>query len=250
MRPRPRHTARVGYLLVVAIVAGIGLILWYSYYRKQQRREGLASFAAQYQMEYSRQDPFGLLDHDFRLLRMGDGRGCENVLSGSWQAMPVREADYWYYTESKDSNGRTSKSYKYFSVVIADLDGMLPYVSIQKESLFTKLADHLGFHDLDFESDDFNREFQVKAEDRQFAYKLIDARMIRWLLSTGGTFGFECRGENLLVYCHRLKPTALVPLFGTAKAFHDHVPSLVWHDYGTKPETIPVPPEPEGRSSS
>jgi len=26
----------------------------------------------------------------------------------------------------------------------------------------------------------------------------------------------------------------LVPLFGTAKAFNDHIPNLVWTEYGTK----------------
>lgn len=30
----------------------------------------------------------------FALLRRGDGRGTENVLSGTWQGMGVREFDY------------------------------------------------------------------------------------------------------------------------------------------------------------
>jgi len=103
--------------VAVAVVFGI----YWTYKQKQKRRAGLATFATQYQLQYSQTDPYGLLRGSaFHLFREGDGQGIEDVLSGTWEGVPGREADYWYYTESKDSNGRTSKSYKYFSVVIAD----------------------------------------------------------------------------------------------------------------------------------
>ena len=222
----------MGVLVVILVAAVVVAGLWYSYYRKKQREQALATFAGQHGLEYSKSDPYGLLSHGFHLFRQGDGRGCEEVLAGTWQGLPVKEADYWYYTQSTDSEGRTSRSYKYFSVIIADLQAAMPYVSVSKESVFSRLADHLGFHDIDFESEQFNREFQVKSPDREFAFKLIDARMIQWLLSTGGTFGFEAQGPNVLVYCHRLKPVGLLPIFGAAKAFQDHVPNLVWTEYG------------------
>jgi type II secretory pathway pseudopilin PulG len=230
-----RHTDRaVGVVVVVLILAVVAAGIWWSWNRKKQRRVALAGFAAQYQMQYTQDDPYDLLGYPFHLLREGDGRGCENVLAGAWQGLPMREADYWYYTESTDSKGNRNRSYHYFSIVIAVLAVDAPGVTVDKENLLTKLADHLGFHDIDFESEDFNREFQVKARDKEFAYQLIDARMIRWLLSTGGTFGFDLQGSNLLVHSKRLSPTGLVPLFGTAKGFSDHIPNLVWTEYGTK----------------
>ncbi|TMK81669.1 MAG: DUF3137 domain-containing protein [Actinobacteria bacterium] len=158
---------------------------------------------------------------------MGDGRGCENVLSGTWDGLPVREADYWYYTESSDSKGGRSKSYSYFSVVVADLDCSVPRVSISKETLLTRAAEHLGARDLDFESEEFNRMFKVTAQDPQVAYQLIDPRMMNWLLSTGGAFGFEVAG-------HRRRPTELIPLFGSAQLFRDHIPRLVRTEYGIR----------------
>ncbi|HEY3210863.1 MAG TPA: hypothetical protein VGL18_13945, partial [Actinomycetota bacterium] len=172
-------------------------------------------------------------------------RGCENVVWGEWHGLTVKEADYWYYTESTDSEGHTSRSYHRFSVVLSDLPAFLPRVSIEKEKLLTRLADALSFHDIDFESEDFNRLFQIRAADREFAYKLIDARMIRWLLSTHGSFGFEVNGPNLLVWCGRLRPTGLVPLLGSAALFRDHIPRLVWNEYGTG-----SPASPEGERST
>jgi hypothetical protein len=228
-------------LILVAVAAGVV----YAFVRKQNRREALALFALQNKLEYSRVDPFGLVDYDFHLFGLGDGRGCENVVWGDWHNLTVKEADYWYYTESTDAKGGKSRSYHHFSVVLADLPAVLPRVSIEKEKLLTRLADALSFHDLDFESEEFNRLFQIRAANREFAYKLIDARMMRWLVSTRAGFGFEVSGPSLLVWCRRVGPTALVPLFGSAALFRDHIPRLVWNEYGTG-----SPASPEGERST
>lgn len=234
-------------LVFLLAMAAIGLAAWYAYHLKQKRREALALFAFQNGFEYSRDDPFHLVSgHPFRLFSLGDGRGCENVLSGTWQGMPMKAADYWYYTESTDSDGHTRRSYVRFSIAITELEGSLPQLLLDRESLSTRLADHLGFRDIEFESEQFNRQFQVKSADRQFAYRLIDARMMRWLLAAEGGFGFEVAGESLLVHSARRGPTELIPLFGMAKGFRDHIPRLVWAEYGA---AAPGPPDREGGTS-
>jgi hypothetical protein len=235
----------VEILIFVLILAAVGAGVVYAFAQKQKRREALAIFALQNKLEYSRADPFGLIDLDFHLFGLGDGRGCENVIWGDWHGLTVKEADYWYYTESTDSKGHRSRSYHHFSIALTDLAAFLPHASIEKENLLSRLADALSFRDLEFESEEFNRLFQVRAADPEFAYKLIDARMIRWLLSTEGSFGFEVNGPNLLVWSGRLRPTALVPLFGSATLFRDHIPRLVWSEYGTS-----SPASPEGERST
>jgi len=229
-------------LVVVLVVVLVAAVAYGSYYFKKKRRDALAVFAKQYRLTYAPSDPFGLIRaYDFKLFHQGDGRGCENLLYGEWEGVAVREADYWYYTRSTDGQGHQTKSYKYFSVVVADMACTMPYVSVAKESVFTKLADHMGFRDIDFESEQFNNEFNVKSPDREFAFKLIDARMEQFLLDTGGGYGFEVQGPSVLIYCHKLGPTELVPLFGTAKAFHDHIPRLVWNEYGAGAQSPPRP---------
>src|SRR5919198_3536712 len=105
-------------LVIVLVLALVGLGVWYAYFRKAKRREALATFALQYGLQNSREDTFGLTDYPFKLFSRGDGRGCENVLSGTWKDLPVIEADYWFYDESADSEGHRSKDYHYFSVVV------------------------------------------------------------------------------------------------------------------------------------
>lgn len=221
----------MGVLLVVLIVAVLAAVVWFSYYLKKKRQEGLAGFARQYRLTYSPTDTFGLVGYPFRLFSRGDGRGFENVLHGLWQGLPVKEADYWYYDETTDSEGHRSKTYHRYSVVVVALDVELPVVSVEKENLMTRLADHVGLHDIEFESERFNRGFNVKSEDREFCFKLMDARMMQWMLGTEGSFGFEVAGPWLLVYSKRMGPMELVPLFGTAKGFFDHIPNLVRTEY-------------------
>jgi hypothetical protein len=148
----------------------------------------------------------------------------------------VKEADYWYYTTSTDSEGHTSRHYTRYSVAVVDMDLRTPYVSINRENMLTLAADHVGLRDIDFESEAFNRGFNLKCSDKEFAYKLIDARMEQFIVDTGGDYGIAFAGASALLYCKRVPPSELGPLFDTAKAFVDHIPPLVWNEYGTQAE--------------
>jgi len=240
----------VSVLVFLLILAAVGAVGYLSYRAKQRRREELALFALQQGLEYSRPDPFGLVGYDFHLFGLGDGRGCENVLWGTWRGLPVKEADYWYYTESSDGKGRRSRTYHHYSVAIAELTCFLPQVTVEKENVSSWVSGHLGFHDIQFESERFNRLFNVKARDRAFAFKLLDARMINWLLSTAGEFGFEVNGQSLLVWSARRKPNGLVALLGCARLFCDHVPRLVGTEYGAAPTRPDDAAPTEERSTS
>jgi hypothetical protein len=140
-------------------------------------------------------------------------------------------ADYWS-SESTDSEGHTSRSYCRFSVAVAELDWMVPRVSVRPEGVASRLADHLGFRDLAFESEGLNRTFQVEADEREFAYQLLDARMIGWLEPLEG-FGFETLGRFLLVWSGRLAPADHPALLAGVRGFRDRVPRVVKSMYGT-----------------
>jgi hypothetical protein len=100
-----RHTGVVShylsFLLVGAAIAGYWVWNWNR--RKERPRLWPASSSG---MSYSQNDPYDLPAYGFfRLFGEGNGRGCENVLSGRWRDQPVKEADYWYYTQTTTSKG-------------------------------------------------------------------------------------------------------------------------------------------------
>lgn len=219
----------VGLLVLFAVVAAAAIGM--SFYLKQRRRNELAAMARQLGLEFSPEDALGCLGLPFRLLTRGDGRGVENVMWGTWQGMPVREFDYWYYEESTDSEGHRSRTYHRFSCAVTELEAACSPIAISRENLLTRLADAIGLDDLELELEEFNRAFNVKAKDRRFAVALCDQRMMRYLLGTDPAFAFEACGRWLLCYSKRRRPTELVPLLGTLKGFRDHVPRVVFDLY-------------------
>jgi hypothetical protein len=220
-------------VVVLVVLAILGAAIW-SAHLKARRRRGMMAFADRYGLDFYVEDPFLISDWPFRLFGLGDGRGCQNVMDGRWQGLPVKAADYWYYTRSTDSQGHTSRDYHRFSVAVAEAEADLPPVAILRENVLTRLAEHVGMGDVRFESERFNREFRVVAGDPRFAYRLVDARMMEWLLAMGQGFEFEVSGPRILAYCRPRGPEDMVPLLGVVKGFHDHVPRLVWTEYAAE----------------
>ena len=220
------------FLFFVVLVLAIGAGALISYHLKKRRREELALMARQLGLEFSPKDHLGCLGLPFTLLQKGDGRGAENVLWGTWQGIPVREFDYWYYEESTDSKGHRSKTYYRFSCAVAEIDAACSSITIDREGLLTRIADAIGLDDIRFELEEFNDEFDVKSKDRRFANDFVDQRMMRFLLGTDRAFEFEACGRWLLCHSKRRRPMELVPLLGTLKAFREHVPKVVYELYG------------------
>jgi hypothetical protein len=246
--------ARIIVPFIALIVAGVCGVVAVAFIRGSRgsrgRRLALARIAEQYGMQFSEDDPYGLPAHDFGLLREGSRRGCQNVLSGRWEDLSVKEADYWYGTGSVFSN----RYRRDFSIVIAEPAATMPSISVVPYALLGDPWDggrRPGSHGIRFGSEDFDRKFKVTASDQEFAARLIDPAMIQWLLSTGGQFGFVIQGSELLVSCDQLPATGLVPLFDAAKSFTDHIPQLVWADYSTSqqtPATAETPSEPPAQA--
>ena len=154
------------------------------------------------------------------------------MLWGMWQGIDLREFDYWYYEESTDSEGRRTKTYYRFSCAATPIDAMCAHLTLDRENLFTRMADHMGLRDIEFESADFNRAFNVKCKDKKFANDMVDQRMMQWLLSAEDAFKFEVSGNWMLCFSKKRGPEELIPLLGTLKQFHEQVPRVVYELYG------------------
>jgi len=190
----------------------------------------LEMFARQEGLRFSPKDSIGVIDPSLPLFQLGKTRDSANVMWGSWQGLPIVAADYWYTAIAAKHQPEDRFGY---SVVVVKLSGdvWLPTATITHNG---RLGAPFGSHPISFESEGFNEMFDVYSRDREFAFRLIDARMMEWLLSTNGRYGFEVSGRKILVYAHRQPPAELVPIIGTAKAFHDHLPKLVRTEYASR----------------
>ena len=172
-----------------------------------------------------------------------DARACRMYYVDRMTYREVAEAlGYANETGAKRSADRGLKAIQIkepvgasrFSAVVADLPGALPDLMIQRK--ISGIGGRSAFpYRIDSGSPEFDRKFQVTTAKAAFAAKLIDASMIKWLLSADSGFIFKLYSSNLLlVWGGLLQGPYLGAIFDTAKGFTDHIPPQIWAEYGTR----------------
>lgn len=218
--------SRAIFLFIVAALV-VGAIAYWNYRRRQERIAAFRALAAARGLTYSAQDVYGLLSLPFALLGRGDGRGIENVLHGVFENATMHVFDYWFYEESTDAQGKRSRTTYRFDCIVTHYDAHGATLTIDEENLFTRIADAVALDDLQFESEEFNRAFNVKGNDERFATALLDSRMMQWLLQSGRDHAFEAVGDTILVSRRQVEVAELPALMSTAAAFVAQIPRVV-----------------------
>jgi hypothetical protein len=236
--------------VIFGVIVVVGLIIWYAIQAAKRNRQWAAATAARLGLEYSPKDLVGLDRLAAPLMRRGSRRDASHVFSGAWQGLGVRMFQY-SYTEnsagdqvagialdlltrgSSSSDTRdTSRTYTYTCAAVS-LPFVSPSTSVSRESFFRSLGTTPGLDDVALESEDFNRAFELRSADRQFAYYLVDALMMQYLLGLEGKWGFELEGNLLLAFTTpQRRLDQLDPVLPVLKGFVDHVPRFL---YGPAP---------------
>ncbi|MBN1943674.1 MAG: hypothetical protein JW849_10320, partial [Phycisphaerae bacterium] len=86
--------------------------------------------------------------------------------------------DYHYTTGSGKNQSHHS-----FSCVLLSSGVPLKELFIRPEGFFDKITEFFGYDDIDFESAEFSRAFYVKAPEKRWAYDVLHARAIEFLLN-------------------------------------------------------------------
>ncbi|MBN2592278.1 MAG: hypothetical protein JXA81_02135 [Sedimentisphaerales bacterium] len=167
-------------LFIVGFVAIFIVVLVLGYISSLKRREAMAAMAAKLGLQFMHnKDRY--MSQRYRFLdklRRGSNRYAYNVLSGRYQGHEVLIFDYHYKTGS----GKNTHHY-YFSFFILQLPASFPELIICPEGIFSKIAQAVGYDDIDFESHEFSRKFCVRSPNKKFAYDVCNARTIEYLLS-------------------------------------------------------------------
>lgn len=109
---------------------------------------------------------------------------CINVMTGEFEGHAVTLFDYYYVTK-EGSVWWWAPSWErhcYFSFIIIDMESNFPELTIAKEGFLSKIAQAVGYRDIDFESHAFSRRYVVRSSDKKFAYDFCNAKMIDYLL--------------------------------------------------------------------
>jgi hypothetical protein len=200
--------AIVIFILFVALAVAAAV---YAAMAARKRREELSALAVRLGLRF---DPaehrelagrFEFLNH----LAQGSNRYAFNVLSGEHQGNEVLIFDYHYETYSSDSKGQRQTYHHYFSFFILMLPMSFPELRITREGVFSKIAQALGYDDIDFESAEFSRAFCVRSKDKKFAYDVCNSQMMEYLLANRDLSIEIERNALALAFNQRLSAAAI-----------------------------------------
>ena len=218
------------FLLFALIAVGV---LVYAVVRAARRRDAALALATNLGLQYAKGDPLHLLDLEHRLFRKGDRRRIDTTVHGEMRGRQVALCDYVYTEVTRDAQGNTTHNDYRMSLCALGLAQPLPWIEVTPESLGRRFLNVMGVgNDVQYESDQFNREFQVLASDRDYAFTVIDPGMIEWLLAKLQDCHLEILGGQLILAAREMPWEQMGSFAELAMEFEDRIPKLAIERYG------------------
>ena len=211
----------------VALAVAVGI---YAYQADKKRRAILQAFALSSGWTYVARDDSWCERFQGSPFGQGDSRKAANIMTGAYERSPMIAFDYSYETTSTDSKGGRSKTTHRFAICALQLPAPLPGLELSPENALSRLAGHLGFGDVELESEDFNRHYRVGARDPKFAYDVLNPRTMAALLARPA---LHMRLSGIDAVCWesgRLQPPDLLARLSTLHLVVAGIPSFVWSD--------------------
>jgi len=222
------------WFFVLVVGAVVGFLVWLSAKRAEQRRQALAQLAAARGLAFHREDPIGVPGTfaQFELFQRGDSNYASNVIRGAVEGHNYCACDFQYttVTYSTDSKGHTQRHEHttYCSAALVELNYPVPAIWMRPENFLDKAAHLVGCHDLEFESAEFNREFHVKAENREIAFDIINAQTMQRLMASPFRH-IEFNGAAVLIFDEQTwTPEAFVAALDLARSLAEGLPNYLF----------------------
>jgi len=186
------------FLLFFCLIIVGGII---GAYQAEKRRKELAAWGATRDLRFDASKDYGVEDEypEFDCFSQGSRRYGHNHLRGLHGDWPLHAFDYHYETYSTDSKGRRTTHHHHFSALVLEVGLPLRPLSIRPEHFFDKVGAFFGADDIDFESDEFSREFHVQSPDRRWAFDVIHQETMEFLLHQP-RYRLQFGNHRVLVY--------------------------------------------------
>ncbi len=239
------HTSGSGgifvFIVAAAVFAGLAIL---GVKRNAKRRSELEQYAASAGWQFVGRDDQWALQWQRPPFNQGYDHEANNVLRGTFAERQLVAFDYSYKERTTDSKGGSSETTFHFAVCALALPAALPYLEVGPESVFARLGSVIGVHDIEIESEEFNRKFNVRSDDRKFASDVLSPRLAQTLLSLP-PYHWRTDGANLVSWSKgTLQPKVFQQWFSTLSGVIDSIPAFIWHDRGVSAPTAEPSPTP------
>lgn len=163
-----------------AIILLVVLLAVMKVFRTLIRIKNLRALATQMQFKF-RWGQDRQLANRLRFLdvfAVGHSHRITNILEGVYLGQRVAAFDLTYSI----GFGKQEATYRR-SVIIAYCDADFPKLKICDENWLDKLAQALGDEDIDFESIEFSRKYNLRGSNKRFAYDICHPAQMEYLLT-------------------------------------------------------------------
>lgn len=210
------------FMAFVATVIVVGTIVGVVQRRRKTRR--MAEFAQAQGWHYTPTDPSLTRRYEGSPFGTGSSRRAAHVMTGHHQGTPFTIFEYRY----THSDGDDTETYR-FTVVVLPLPATRPTLQVTRETGMGRFLAHLGFRDLQLESEDFNRAFRIDTDNDRFAYDILNPPTMEWLLTQAPTYPFRFTGNHLITWrSGAIEPEHALQTLTFATNLRDRVPTFVW----------------------
>lgn len=219
----------MGFVVIFVIAALVGAVLWYlQTLAVTKRRKRMSEVAASHGLSFSAKDPFRMpVTVPLAFFDRGHSRKVSNVMYGrTTDGRDLRAFDYQYTTGS----GKNRRVHT-FSCGLISTGADWPQLTLGPEGFFERVLDVVGGADIQFESEEFNRKWEVRSSDPRFASALIDPEMMLFLLEKAEGARIEVQRTWILFSGEQRDPESLPQAIAAAEAFRDGIPPVVWSLY-------------------
>jgi hypothetical protein len=244
LRDDTRISGRAGYRSVLIVLVMFGLLGYGIYrFRFRPRAEAGQNGASALRLRHSPKDRFGLRDLPFAMLdRLTPPWTIANVMWGRWEGLEVTVFDAWSAGRQFGPPQQTEGPGHEYRCALIPFPTPWPTIVVEQERLSTRLADAVSVGDIAFESEQFNRAFEVRCSDARFAYVLLDGKMIAWLLALEREWGFEAMDGLLLGYTPIEGLAGPEAALTTVRGFLEHLPSVAYSLFPVSALPADAPP--------
>lgn len=166
------------FLIIVGIVVVGVLFLVASYYEHRRRWQFWNDLADEWGYRYRNDDAYGYCSREeFPLFSQGHSKKVVHLIEGKVDGRQICLFDYTYKTGS----GKNQSTH-HLSCLMLQTPLVGHGLTVQSENILHRIAAFLGFEDINFESEEFNRAFQIKCKDKRFAYDVFHPGMMEYFL--------------------------------------------------------------------
>lgn len=160
----------------------------------------------------------------------GHSRRIDNLILGEWEGKFCAAFEYSF----KEGSGKNTSHYAYTVCMFRLMEMVFPRVELRPENLFDRLGTAVGIRDIEMESEEFNRRYRISCEDRKFAFKLLDPRMMEYLMRIPPRH-WQLRSNYMVVVSKTREAMETERILVDMNGFLEAVPELVQAEIGSAP---------------